>query len=160
MRSVTKALLAALLCASCGGEGGHSHDHDSHAEAGGHVHHAPHGGLLVVLGDEMAHVELLHEPDANSLTAWLLDGEAEKALRSAQSGLTVVLEGEDGELELVLEPQASTLTGETVGDTSEFRGVDEGLARPRELAGHIERVEVLGSTFENVTIEAEHDHDH
>jgi len=38
-------------------------------EEGGHEHHAPHGGTLVVFGDEAAHVELVLDPKTGALPA-------------------------------------------------------------------------------------------
>jgi hypothetical protein len=157
LRDATLAL-ACVAAAACGGHEGHAHggDHPEHAEAGPdeHVHVAPHGGVLVALGDEAAHVELLLDRDAGTLTAWLLDGEAERALRSAQPALEVELAGADGPLRIALAPVASALTGETAGDTSQFAETDPRLAEAR-LEGEIARVQVLGRAFDEVAIEPE-----
>ena len=52
---------------------------------GGHEHVAPHGGALVELGEELAHLELVHDPTTGTLTAYVLDGEAEQAVRVSAS---------------------------------------------------------------------------
>ncbi len=125
----------------------------------GHTHEAPHGGLLVELGEEeFAHVELLLEPEDGALTAWILDGHVERAVRSAQASLDVELYCEGAELSLSLLPVASALTGETVGDTSEFHVADERLGSRPELEGRILHVEALGSVFEAVAFEDRHGH--
>ena len=46
-----------------------------------HEHTAPHGGALVGLGKEFAHVELVLEKATGKLTGYVLDGEAEKPVR-------------------------------------------------------------------------------
>ena len=52
----------------CGGghdhEHGHNHDHN-HGD--GHGHKAPHGGVLVNVGDEFCHLEFVQEPESNRL---------------------------------------------------------------------------------------------
>ena len=44
------------------------------------------------LGGEFAHVELVLDPDAGSLTAYVLDGEAEESVRLKQPSLTLALD--------------------------------------------------------------------
>ena len=46
-----------------------------------HEHTAPHGGTLVALGEEFGHLELLLNKETGELTAYVLDGEAEKPVR-------------------------------------------------------------------------------
>ena len=99
-------------------------------------------------------MELLLDPSAPSLTAWLLDAEAAGPLRSAQAALEVRLVVDGAPQTVRLDAVARALTGETVGDTSEFRATDPLLANAR-LEGTIARVEVLGAVFEDVALEAE-----
>ena len=149
LRNLGTGVLLALLGAGCGH--GHDHGHD-HGDGDGHHHVAPHGGVLVELGEnEFAHVELLHDPEEGRLTVWLLDGAAEAAVRSTQESLVFQREG----AEFTLAAQASSLTGETVGDSSQFETVDEGLKGPLG-EGVLRRVEVLGSVFEDVPLTPAH----
>lgn len=157
--------LAGAVCplTGCGGGhdpehgDGHDHDHADDASTGGHghVHVAPHGGVLVPLGEESAHVELLLEGDL--LTAWLLDAEAEKPLRSAQDALAMTIVTDEGAVDVRLEPVASALTGETVGDTSQFQTTATSLVGVdlAHVTGSIARVEVLGAVFEAIALEPE-----
>ena len=97
-------------------------------------------------------MELAFDPETGALTAWLLDGEAEQAVRSAQGELRLALSCGGEERALVLHPVASALTGETAGDTSEFRLEQAGLD-DCPLSGRLARVEVLGSVFQDVPFE-------
>lgn len=131
-----------------------------HPQAPGeHDHLAPHGGILVELGEEFAHVELLLERDEGALTAWLLDGDAERAVRSAAPDLQVVLVQADAQLILNLAPVASALTGETAGDTSQFHVVDPRLETWSGVEGRLPRIELLGSVFEGVVFAGGHEHE-
>jgi len=57
-----------LVIAALGCGGGHNHDHDHNHNGGdGHGHKAPHGGVLVNVGDEFCHLEFVQEPESNRL---------------------------------------------------------------------------------------------
>ena len=180
---IGKAILfaAAIVLAGCGPsedtrtqeehshdhdhEDGHDHDHgedrahgeDEGEEKHGHHHSAPHGGTLVALGDHFAHVEFVLNSDTGELAAYFLDGEAEGAVRLEQPNVTVEIEhsagGTERGFEIALNGVANELTGETVGDTSEFRGTSEWLAGVSEFEGTIRAVTVKGSAHENVEFE-------
>lgn len=113
---------------------------------GEHVHRAPHGGTLVELGDHFAQVEFVVDRSAGTMTAYVLDGEAEKPVRIAQKTMDVTLVG----AMLTLTAVSNPLTGEKEGDTSEFRGQSESLRGARASSGMLERVTVRGRTFDGV----------
>jgi len=116
-----------------------------------HQHRAPHGGVLVELGAEFAHVELVLDPDAGSLTAYVLDGEAEESIRLKQPSLKVALEnGSQSALQLELPARADLLTGETVGDSSEFSVTNPSLLHRTILKGRIADVTVKGQVFRDI----------
>lgn len=83
-----------------GHEHGHEHGHDEHD----HHHHAPHHGSLTMIGDHVAQVELLVDPEAGRLEAYILDGEAEAPLAADQTALDVevTISGETEPLPLKL----------------------------------------------------------
>ena len=58
----------------------HDHHHEGHSQDdhSGHGHHhvAPHGGTLVVFGNEFAHLELVLDLSVGKLDAYFLDGMA------------------------------------------------------------------------------------
>ncbi|HVP27909.1 MAG TPA: hypothetical protein VMW35_01935 [Myxococcota bacterium] len=129
----------------------------SHAE---HRHVPPHGGTLVELGPELAHVELVLDPHAGKLTAYVLDGEAENAVRirarQLELSLRDVKRGPGFPVppqgsKVVLEAIGNVLTGETPGDTSQFEAETPTLTGVLAFQGALTRLEVRGAAFERVT---------
>lgn len=112
---------------------------------------APHGGVLIPFGNEFAHLELLLEPDAGRLSAWVLDGEAARGVQVAQPSLVIVASAADGPPErIVLDAVTRTLTGERVGHTSEFGGTAPWLRGRREFDGMLERLDLGGARLESI----------
>ncbi len=129
-----------------------------------HEHAAPHGGTLVELGEEAAHVEIVFDRKAGRLVAYLLDGEAEASVRSRQPEIAARVERLDvsgrplvgvAPLDLALLAVGDPLTGESPGDTSRFEGAHEELAGLARLRGVLDRVEVKGRSFERTAFEIE-----
>lgn len=112
-----------------------------------HEHHAPHGGQLVELGEEFGHVELLLDAGSGKLDAWVLDGEAEKAVRIKAKTLILNLKAGKKVKTVVLKAVANPLTGETVGDTSQFGGLSPDLKGKAQFGGNVESINLLGKTF-------------
>ena len=110
-----------------------------------HTHQAPHGGTLVELGQEFAHVELVFESTTGKVTAYVLDGEVEKPIRLEQKEL--VLKGK-----VTLQAVGSPLTGEKPGDTSQFEGQSDGLKGATELDAALVRIVVKGREFNDVPL--------
>jgi hypothetical protein len=132
--------------------------------ASGHEHHAPHGGTLVELGSEFAHVELVLDSATGTVTAYVLDGEAEESVRLTQPSLKIAIENPAPDVpgapataaapapveHLDLLARADVLTGETVGDTSEFSATSQSLRGRTGLKGAIEDITVKGEEFRAV----------
>jgi hypothetical protein len=123
-----------------------------------HEHTAPHGGTLVVLGDEFAHLELVLDPETGSLTAYVLDGEAENAVRIAQESIEIKIKDSsvqdngaatDG-YTVSLKTVANVLTGETAGDSSEFEIQSDRLKGARKFGAVIRKIDIKGQRFTNV----------
>jgi hypothetical protein len=110
-----------------------------------HHHRAPHGGTLIELGEEAAHLELVIDRRSGGLAVYVLDGEAERAVKVAQPQLDVTLEGAPARV--VLRAAANVLTGETVGNSSQFAGRHGGVKVPGPLRGTIGPVTVRGVTY-------------
>ena len=153
--------LVALAWISACGHGEHDHDHargaghhagHEHAgesdAGGGHSHDPQHGGVLVALGDEYAHIELRLELETGVVQVWLYDREV-TPVRAAMAECQLAIT--DG-TSVVLAARANALTGETVGDTSCFEGQADSLIGRRELDGSLTRIEVLGQTFTQVPV--------
>lgn len=66
--SLPIVLLAAAALAGCGQEPPKT---PPAAKAEAHDHTAPHGGELLELGEEEAHVEVLHDRKAATVTVWV-----------------------------------------------------------------------------------------
>lgn len=142
------ALAVVCLFAGCRKQhAGHNHDHAAH---GGHVHAAPHGGLLVELGDHAYNLELVVQPDAGRLLAYLLSGHADQFVRSNMASIELWIMDGDQSRELVLQPMANPITGETVGNTSLFLAEADWLKRGAAFTGVIKTVSVGRARFEGV----------
>jgi Flp pilus assembly protein TadD len=113
-----------------------------------HEHSAPHGGVLIELGEEFAHIEIVLDAATGKLTAYALDGEAEKAVRIKQNEIEVAVE--NPAVTIKLAGVANTLTGETADDTSEFSGQSERLKGATDFNGIIKTISIKGKEFKNV----------
>jgi hypothetical protein len=155
MKIIIAASLALVLSVSAlrAADQGHDVSDEEHR----HEHTAPHGGTLVVLGEEFAHLELVLDPGAGSLTGYILDGEAENAVRIGQEGIEIKINdslppggGSDRSgYVLTLKAVSNVLTGETAGDTSEFAAQSDKLKGVQKFDAVISVINVKGQTFRN-----------
>jgi hypothetical protein len=113
-----------------------------------HEHSAPHGGTLIELGEEFAHIEIVLDAATGKLTAFTLDGEAEKAVRINQNEIEVAVE--NPAVMIKLAGVANALTGETADDTSEFSGQSERLKGATDFDGIIKTISIKGKEFKDV----------
>ncbi|MBC2607831.1 hypothetical protein [Pelagicoccus albus] len=137
------------LFTGCGG--GHDHDHD-HEVGHEHVHHAPHGGALGMLGDHAFQIEIAPDADGGKVDLYVLDGEAENFIRIAAPAIAAVAEVAGSEQPLLFQAVASEATGETVGDSSHFSVLAPELAMKSEFEITFAELELLGQVFESVSI--------
>lgn len=149
--------VAALVGCGDNGANNHAHhennagDHDGHDH--GHHHAAPHGGALHALGDHFAHVEFLVDAEEGEITAWVLDGHAVPGLRVAHEALELKIKISDAEtITVSLAAIASATTGETVGDTSEFRGQNDALKTLTSFTGTLTELTVKGQTMTDIAV--------
>ena len=115
-----------------------------------HEHKAPHNGTLIVLGKEFAHLELVLDPQQNKVTGYILDGEAENPIRSAQPDIAVDARVDGTTVSMILQAVEDPLTGEKVGSTSEFSGNSLALKGAGEFTGIVRKVTLKGQDFINV----------
>jgi hypothetical protein len=143
MRALVSAVLVVTIAgaSSCG-----RNEAPGASGTTAHEHKAPHGGTLVELGDEFAHVELVHDRTVGTLTAYVLDGEAEHAVRIVQPTIELRLAAPRS-AELELTGRDSPLTGEKPGDTSEFGASGAVLRTASAVKGAIVRITVRGQSF-------------
>jgi len=116
----------------------------------GHEHAAPHGGTLIELGEEFAHVELVLDRATGEVTAYVLDGEAEKPVPVAQPSLAFSGRAGGQAFTFELAAVARRLTGETVGNTSEFRGRSKELRGADRFEASLTAITVKGRAFSPV----------
>lgn len=124
----------------------HDHDHDHDSKEGGH-HHAhgekgPHGGALVALGEEAAHVEIVLDAETGKLTAYVLDGAGKEAvaIKQPEIELTYSLIADDkdkkksDDLE-ILQVKLAAVTPTAEGMASTFAGQADALKGQKEFKG-------------------------
>ncbi len=101
---------------------GDGHDHGAHE----HPSHGPHEGDLVELGKEEFHAEVVHDHDAASVTIYILDSAAKKAVPIEAKQVVVNLkhEGKGEQFTLAASPDA----GEAEGASSRFVSTDKEFA--------------------------------
>lgn len=124
---------------------------------GEHEHSAPHGGTLVELGEEFAHLEIVLDAATGKLTAFALDGEAENAVRLKQPEIEITIVNPATVVKL--SGVANSLTGETASDTSEFAGQSDALKGAASFDGVIRAVTIKGQSFKGVTFNFPKGHD-
>lgn len=115
-----------------------------------HLHHPPHGGTAVVLGDEVYHLELVLDAPAGRLSVYVLDGEMENFVRIAAAGFQVEVTTPAATHLLTLLPVANPQTGETAGDTALFEAQADWLKGLHEFDGSVKSLMIRNSQFSNV----------
>jgi hypothetical protein len=115
-----------------------------------HEHRPPHGGTPVVLGDELYHVELVLDPAAGRLQAYVCDGELETFIRVAQPSLEITATLHGQPRTLVLPAVANPATGETVGDTALFEAQADWLKAATLFDATLHQLTIRGTTFSDV----------
>lgn len=115
----------------------------------GHHHEAPHGGALAVIGDHLAHLEVVLDPPSGKLTLYFLDAEARGAVRLADETIPVVVVPLDGDgagtgHEVTMLAIENALTGETRGATSQYEGIAPKLKGTTRFEVRIPRLMVRG----------------
>lgn len=122
--------------------------------ASSHGHEAPHGGVLVELGDHFAQLEFVLDPSAGTLTMFVLDGEAAAAVRIAQPSVAVTFDapGTLAGQTLQLAAKANVLTGETMGDSSQFEVTHEALKNQTTFTARVVDLVVKGQTFRDLAV--------
>lgn len=146
MKTVLCLILTAAMAWAAWAHG----DADTDAHESGHEHTAPHGGTLVVLGDEFAHLELVLDPDEGTLRGYVLDGEAESPVRLEQEEIEMKIDVVRGSAALKLNAVSNVLTGETAGDSSEFSAQSDKLKGVERFGAVITAITVKGSEFQEV----------
>lgn len=160
LRTPLLALALSVGLVACGKHEEHAHEGEEH----GHTHDPMFGGALVELGDHVANLEVLLDPETGKLTIYLLDAHASNTVRSTQESLGLTVEPEGGDpFSLQLNQEANPLSGEKVGDSAVYSVTDARLKGMQHLHGDVASIEFLGQKWEGIEVSwpaGEHDHDH
>jgi hypothetical protein len=122
----------------------------SHDVTKPHQNKPPHGGTPVGLGDDQFNLELVRDPGAGTLKAFVLDGEMEDFIRISAKVLVIEVEHEGRKDTLKLLPVADLATGETVGDTCLFQTQADWLKRVDQFKGVIPSLAIQDQKFQSV----------
>lgn len=152
-----------------------AHDDDHDGDHGHHHHHAdkgPHGGALVAIGEDDAHLEIVLDGETGKLTAYALDGEAEKpiSIKQAKLQLALTLEPAGGGADKKHDLPDSTLllmldaVSPADGLATEFSGQKDELKGVERFDAALTSITVGEKQFKGVNFKYpegnEHDHDH
>lgn len=142
----TMALKLAVCCLVLAYATGASAEEHGHAE-----HKAPHGGVLLEVGEEEAHLELVHDEAAGKVTLYVLGKDAKTPVTIATAPkLNLKLEAGPKQIETkAVEPKD--------GVASQFEVTDDAL-KAHGLTGRIALK--IGEKKYNVELKHDHDHDH
>jgi len=140
-------LLSTVLITACSKQADHAgHDHGT-----AHAHAAPHGGVLVEVGDHQYNLEFVHDAAAGKLTAYVLGGHAEDFVRISQPALELTLTQPGPARTLTLLGTGNPATGEKPGDTSQFEASADWLKSTAPLTGRVTRIDIRGTMFSEIT---------
>lgn len=156
------------------------HHHHHHAEKG------PHSGALVAIGEDDAHLEIVLDVETGTLTAYVLDGAAVKAVAIKQKNLQLAItldhdhdhegEGEkkddpkkdddkkDDVADSVVSLMLAAVSPSDDGAATEFSGQSDELKGAHEFEAALTSVTIGEKHFQGVTFKYpqgnEHDHHH
>lgn len=159
-------LLLSVLIAGCGSNDQLAQEideihEDAHSEETdhGHVHVAPNGGMLVEIGDHFANIEIVLDSETGVLTLYSLGAHAEKPVRLVEETLSldVTLGDSDESFTLILDAMENPLSGETIGDTSEFRGQSDALIGVDHFHATLASIQTQGVVFQNIEFAFPHE---
>lgn len=116
---------------------------------------APHGGMLVAVGNGVAQLEFLVDSTQGVVVVHVLDGAAKEPIRLTQGRIDLTMldlvEGA-GDVSTVLAAKANPKTNETFDSTSVFVGfVPQLVGRPRFRA-RVQRLEIGGQIFTDIPV--------
>ena len=114
---------------------------------------APHGGVLLEVGEKVAHLELVRDEKEGTVTIYVLDAKAEKGV-AIRNPPKINLTTKDGAKQVV----TKAVEPDKEGLASRFEATDEAL-KTHALEGRI-AVTIDGKKFNIDLPKEKHDHDH
>lgn len=152
----SSVMILTVGCADSSKSGGdhaaddHGHDHGP----GGHSHGAaeagtPHGGTPVQVGDHGFHLELVPDPVAGKMLAYVLDAHIEKEVSVSAAPFELVATAGTNEHRLRFVPGTGG-TNSVAEKTSVFSASNTALNSLTNFEGVIPKITLDGKNFENV----------
>ena len=143
--------VAAMAAQPTAKKGGHAHAHPTEG---------PHHGSLIELGRENYHAELVHDPDADMVTIYVLDGAAQDAvpIDAKQLTLNLLVGGKPQQFQLVAQPQPT----DPEGMSSAFGCTSKPMCAALDSKGTTGRlnVKIMGKVFVGTVGGHSHHHAH
>ena len=146
-----------FVAVALGCDGGHDHEHGhnhDHNHGDSHGHQAPHGGVLVNVGDEFCHLEFVQEPSSNRLQLHVMrfhPKEGPLKISMAQIEVGATAGGE--EKEIVFKPVE--LDGITATDhpTSLYMAEVDWLKNAADFNGTVKKLTIEGKVFSEIAFQ-------
>jgi hypothetical protein len=114
-----------------------------------HPYHAPHKGTIVRLGQarEEYHLELVHDPAAGKLIAYVLDHVAKEPIRAHSTSFELVVTDGAVKRTLTLSAVADPATGSTAADATRFEAQADWLKNLRRFEAELPYLKIGSTTF-------------
>jgi|TARA_B100000959_G_scaffold255305_1_gene287608 hypothetical protein len=146
-------LFLVIATLGCGGGHGHKHGHN-HNGQNGHGHKAPHGGVLVDVGDEFCHLEFVQEPESNRLQLHVMRFHPkEMPVKFVMEQVEVSAKVGDEEKMVVFKPVE--LDGITATDqpTSLYMAEVDWLKKAANFNGTVRELKIEGKIFSEIAFQ-------
>jgi len=147
----TKKLMLLLVMLGLGGCGQRS-DHD-HAHS--HSHQPPHGGIALELGTHQFNLELVLDPPAGRLQAYVFDAHMENFVRIKVESFELLVPNASPSQTLVLKPVVNAATGEKIGDSSLFEVQADWLKTNQTFDAVLKELSIRSKKFTNIAVRVE-----
>lgn len=124
-----------------------------------HGHEGPHHGVIVELGNEEYHAEVVHDDATGAVTVYLLDSSAKKSATTTATEVTINLKHGDTPEQFKLAAQPEE--GNPAGQTSRFTITDKKLIEHLDDAASAAKLNItVGETPYSGAIPADDHTDH
>jgi hypothetical protein len=139
MVALALGLCAGLALVGCGPAKDAKEGKPNAAESE-HPSVGPHKGHLIELGNEEYHAEIVHDDATHTVTIYLLDSAAKKAVTTAATSIAVnlVVDGKPAQFTVAAKP----IEGEPAEQSSRFESSDEKLSVALDAEGASGRMNV------------------
>ena len=143
-------IIAGLVCTSAAADKGKAD------EKGGHSNKGPHKGVLVELGEEEYHAEIVHNDEKQTITVYILDSSAKKAV--SIEGKEIVIDIKHGKEVEQFRLASSPDQADAKGTSSRFMAKNKELCEDLDKEGVEARLslKIKGKAY---NAKLAHDHD-